>query len=85
MPRFFFNLHECGTTVEDEEGRICESIDEAREKALCDAREIMCAELKDGKLCLACRVEVLDERHVVLLEVPFADAVEISGLPEERC
>jgi len=84
MPLFYFNLHECGSTVEDEEGRVCESVAEARDKALGDARGIMASEVMEGKLCLACRLDVLDEGHALVLELPFADAVDIEGLPADK-
>jgi len=84
MPLFYFNLHECGTTVEDEEGRFCENVAEARDKALEDARGIMASEVMEGKLCLACRLDVLDEGHALVLELPFAEAVDIEGLPADR-
>lgn len=79
MPLFYFNLHECGSIVEDEEGRVCEDAADARDKAFCEAREIMASEVKSGKLCLGCRMDVLDEKQALVLTVPFRDAIKISG------
>ena len=45
MTCYFFNLHECGTVLEDEEGRELPDLDTARATAVADARAIMCAEV----------------------------------------
>jgi hypothetical protein len=55
MPRFFLHLHECGTLVPDEEGREFPSLEAAVERATLEARELLSAEVAEGKLCLGCQ------------------------------
>jgi hypothetical protein len=78
MPLFYFNLHECGTLIPDDEGRQCDA-GSLREIAIGEARDIMSGEIKLGKLCLGCRIDVLDEQHELVLSVPFAEAVAVTG------
>lgn len=80
MARYFFHLHECGTVSLDSTGIERDGIDDVREEACKSAREVMCAELKEGRLCLACYIEVLDDAGTVVLTVPFREAVKITGL-----
>lgn len=80
MARYFFDLHECGSVAADDDGIEHVSLDDARDEAVRAAREIMCSELGEGRLCLSCRIEVKDEAGAVVLTVPFKDAVTISGL-----
>jgi hypothetical protein len=79
MPLMFFNLHECGAVIADPEGSEVADLGAARERALKDARSIMCAEVEDGRLCLDCCIEVRDEEGGLLLQVPFREAVAITG------
>lgn len=80
MPKMFFHLHECGTIIPDEEGRDVPDISIARELAIEAARAIMCAELADGRLCLGCHIEIVDETGGRLLFLPFRDMIEVTGL-----
>ena len=79
MARYFFDLNECGTLTKDDEGIECADLSEVRRRALQAAREVMCAELGEGRLCLSCRIDVSDEKGNIVLELPFKDAVRISG------
>lgn len=79
MPRYFFHLHECGTLLEDEEGVELPDLTAARRAAVKNARDVMCGEINRGTLCLGCRIEVRDSHGVTVLELPFREAVEISG------
>lgn len=79
MPRFFFHLHECGERIADQEG-IEREFDEIRPIALQNARDIMCAEVKDGQLCLSCSIIVEDENRDEVMRLSFRDALTISGL-----
>lgn len=79
MPLFRFNLSECGTLFADEEGREALDVDAARAIALTAARDIMAAEVKEGRLCLSCRIDISDERGNVVATVPFSEAVTITG------
>jgi hypothetical protein len=80
MARYHFHLHECGTIIRDEEGLKKPDLDSVREQALRSAREIMGGEIKSGKLCLGCHIEVQDEAGQVVLVVPLKDAVEVTGI-----
>jgi hypothetical protein len=79
MSRFFFDLHECGRVVTDEEGVKMSDVNAARTNAIHEARQIMAAEVSHGRLCLACHIEVQDEARNAVLVVAFADAVAVSG------
>jgi hypothetical protein len=76
---YFFNLHECGTLLIDEEGREAPDLDAARKMAIEGARDVMCGEIREGRLCLSCRVDIHDSDGALLLAVSFRDALEISG------
>ena len=80
MARYFFDLQECGTVSTDEEGSEHAGFDEVRAGAIRAAREVMCAELADGRLCLSCRIEVRDGSGAVVMSMPFREAVAITGL-----
>jgi hypothetical protein len=40
----------------------------------------MAAEITEGKLCLSCRIDVLDEDGRPVIVVPFREAVTVTGL-----
>jgi hypothetical protein len=80
MARYHFHLHECGTVIPDEEGLEKPDLESVRQEALMSARELMCNEMRSGKLCLGCRIEVQDEAGRVVLTLPFKEAVEVSGI-----
>lgn len=78
--RYYFDLEECGVRTPDEEGRMCESLAAATLLAATGARSIMAAEMLDGKLCLGCAIEILDEDRSKVAVVAFRDVVEIIGV-----
>lgn len=80
MALFFFDLHECGDVTKDSDGEEAESLKVAREIALTAARELMCAEISTGMLCLSCFIEIRDGQNRILDRVDFREAVKISGL-----
>lgn len=79
MPRYFFLLHECGTVFDDEDGVELDDLEAAHAVALKSARDLMCGEISRGHLCLGCRIEVRDGRGETVLELPFRDAVQVTG------
>lgn len=79
MPRYYLHLSECGTITPDVEGGNYPDLRHAREAAISGAREIMCAELAQGKLCLGCHVEIADDAGPVE-QIPFRELVTITGL-----
>lgn len=77
MPRYHFHLHECGQIISDDEGIDLPDVAAAHEEAVTSARELIAAEVQQGRLCLRCRIEVVDEQQRPVLVLPFTDAVEV--------
>jgi hypothetical protein len=75
--RFYFDLHECGKLIPDDEGRELPDIDAARADAVMEARTIMAAEVQEGRLCLTCHIDVLDQNRRPFLTLPFEQALEL--------
>jgi hypothetical protein len=63
-------------TVLDREGADLPDVDAARERAVADARQMACVEVKEGHLTLSHRIAVSDENGDVMT-VHFKDAVEV--------
>ncbi|HEX8444056.1 MAG TPA: hypothetical protein VF631_10475 [Allosphingosinicella sp.] len=80
MARYHFHIDECGTIITDDEGLKKPDMESVRHEALMSAREIMCGEMKRGKLCLSCHIEVQDEAGHVVYILPFKQAVEVTGI-----
>ena len=80
MARYFLHLHECGSVYKDEEGQDCHDLPAARALAIEAAREMMCAEVKVGSLCLSCYIEIADAQGGHILTVSFRDALTLSGV-----
>jgi hypothetical protein len=80
MARYYFHLHECGTVIPDEEGLDKPDMESVRWEALRAARELMCTEMMQGKLCLACHIEVRDAADEVVHVLPFKEAVKVTGV-----
>lgn len=80
MPRFYFNLYECGKPLADNEGQEVADVAQARALAVKEARALMSSEVQSGKLCLSCRIEVEDEERVTVFIVPFKEALQVTGL-----
>ena len=78
--RVHLDLHECGTVIIDEAGCDLPDREAARHLAIRSARDIMCAELAEGRLCLSCRIDIRDADGRILEQVPFRSAVVITGL-----
>jgi len=79
MPRYFFNLYECGTLLHDEEGREVDDPGQLHALAMKEARQLMSDEVARGELCLSCRIEVLDADQRPVLILPFKEALKITG------
>lgn len=80
MPRYFFDLYNDIDTV-DGEGRELDGLEEAKQVALCEAREMIRSSARNGSINLNHRIEVRDAGGVVF-EMYFGDAVTITGLRE---
>jgi hypothetical protein len=80
MAIYYFNIQECGTLDEDLVGRECADLTEAHAHAFAIARRIMSEEIREGRLCVACNVDILNAERTLIQVVPFRQALSISGL-----
>ena len=78
MPRFFFHLYN-DMIVEDEEGLELPDLATAREQAIVGGRELLCEQVRIGRMRLHHRIEVADEKGRIVLKVPFRELVDIEG------
>ena len=76
--RYFLNLFEVDELFPDEEGIICSSLEQAKERALKDARAMMAEDLLRGRLKLDQRIEVLDDRGKLVYILEFGSALANS-------
>jgi hypothetical protein len=79
MPRYFFHLLEASDTAFDEEGRELASLEMTRQQALVYARDIMAAEVLNGRIPLAPVNHIERYDGLKRLEVPFSEAVQVSA------
>ena len=78
MPRFYFNLYNDVTAL-DEDGVDLPDVAAARAEALRSVRGLAAAQvMEQGRLRLSDRIEVVDG-GVVVARVTVADAVTIEG------
>lgn len=77
MPRFFFHVHD-DVNAQDEEGLELTDAAAAHRHALKGARDLICEEVRSGRLHLDHAVVVEDEKGESLFRVAFRDAVQIS-------
>ena len=80
MPCFYFHIFNAKGLARDDEGRELPDLASARDEAIAGIRSILAEELRYGLIDLGGRIEVADERDRVLLEVSFAEAVELRGV-----
>lgn len=80
MAHFYFQLHECGTLIADDEGRELPDLAAAHAAAIAEARQVMSSEVLDGRLCLSCCMVIEDARHREVSRVPFREALALTGL-----
>jgi hypothetical protein len=78
MPRYFFNLYNDVTTL-DEEGRELPGLASAEAHGLTEARTMAADSVTMGHINLHHRIEIADERGEVLKTIHFGDAVKIKG------
>ncbi len=81
MPRYFFHVSLEGTLIPDPDGQSLPDADAAWEQARDLARDLMRSDLGQPVNWFACHFEVSDERGEVILEFPFAEAVEVDPPP----
>jgi hypothetical protein len=83
--RFYFHLHECGTTTPDEEGRELPSFEIAIKEAVIAARSIMASEVTSGRLSLGCHIEITDSNGISLAVIPFKEVLLVSRPEGNSC
>ena len=76
MPRYLFHLHSDPNAM-DEEGRELPDVAAAREYAMEAARDMVCADIKQGWLNLDHSIEVVDDQGMPLFTITFREAFEI--------
>lgn len=80
MNKYFFHLHECGAVSADTLGQ--ELIDSATalQVAIRKAWQVMADEVAKGHLCLRCHIVIENAATGERTDVPFRDALRITGL-----
>jgi hypothetical protein len=84
VPRFYFHVCNGNGFTEDEEGSEHKDVSAARTNAVRGLRDIMASELKAGDLNLGSFIEIEDEKHQLVMTVPFADAVTVTHVETLR-
>ena len=76
MPRYHFHLRDRAGLTEDVQGRELGDLVQARERAIREARAIICDDVRQGRIDLSGMIEVTDGEGEVVLILPFSHAVE---------
>ena len=79
MPIYYFHLRQRDLMIEDDEGVTLPDVADARRRALSEAGELASADVKNGRLCLACSIEVADDAGRIVCSVPFGHAVQVRS------
>lgn len=79
MPHFYFHVFNGTGETHDDEGVDLPDLDSARMKALFSIRSILREEIRGGLLDFGGVVRIMDGSGRLLLEVPFATAVEVKN------
>ena len=75
MPLFYFHLHDRFGFTQDSKGRELGGLDQAHQRALLEARALICEDVRTGHLDLSGRIEVVDDSGEVVLTLSFAESV----------
>ena len=78
MARLYFDLHECGDITIDEEGQEVADLATARMLAVRSARDIIRADVLDGRLCLQGVIVVREPGGKTVMTLAFGDAVAVT-------
>jgi hypothetical protein len=79
MPHFYFHIFNGTGETHDDEGVDLPDLDSARAKALSSIRSILREEIRGGMLDFGGVVRITDEHGELLLEIPFATAVQVKN------
>ena len=77
MPLYFFNLYDDLVTFDDE-GRELPDLSAAMQAAEQGARELLCEQLRAGRIDLSHRIEITDGKAVLGI-VPFDEVVRVHA------
>lgn len=77
MPRFFFHLFDDVVVLDDEGVELADS-EAAKAAAVVGARELICDQVRRGRVTLHHRIEVEDERGAPVAQLRFADVVTLE-------
>jgi hypothetical protein len=80
MPRYYFHVRN-DEDVRDDEGQELPDLHAARQCALEGARDLICGNVKQGRLNLDHCIIVTDETDLVVMKLTFRDAFTIEGRP----
>ncbi|MBA2771457.1 MAG: hypothetical protein M3428_00600 [Pseudomonadota bacterium] len=78
MPRFFFHIYDDGI-ARDADGRDFPDAEAAKREAIKGARELMCEQVREGRLALNHRVEIEDDTGNRVATLRFGDLVQIES------
>ncbi len=81
MPRYFFHLCRDGRELSDHQGQTLRDPDQAWETANAVARDLMSGRPPENAPWTSYYFQVTDEAGEVLLEFPFAEALQIKSQP----
>lgn len=84
MPRYFFHIHNGLGLTEDEEGQELPSPEAAFAAALDGIRSLLSAGVREGELDLDGSLDIVDEAGILLRNIPFETAIEVTGEPHAR-
>jgi hypothetical protein len=80
MERFHFHIRRAALVVDDPEGVEMPGLAAAHQEAVASIRSILADELLSGSIDLSGCVVITDEADSPVLTVPFAEAVEVTGV-----
>jgi len=78
MPNYYFHLRDGGDLLIDPDGQILDGLDAVARAAMVEARALISADALGGRIKLAQRIEVEDDRGCVVHRLNFWDAVDIA-------
>jgi len=76
LPRYYFHLIDRDGLTEDGQGRELADLATARERAIREARAIICDDVRHGRIDLSGKIEVTDGDGGMVMTVLFDEAVE---------
>ena len=77
MPRYFFHIYD-GVVTRDEEGIELDDPEAARVAAVAGIREMICDQVRKGRIVLHYRLEIEDQAGEKLFVIPFTETVRIE-------